>query len=247
MAVNSEDTVHDVMQVCRNGHVVTDRLLSCPESGVGYCERCGAATLDRCGTCGQQLAGTVVVPGLVPLGCSRPPAYCSHCGAPFPWTTRPAVAARPGLGTLDHLLRRLPRVVRQLRSRHGQRPPFCVADEHDLEDLLRALLPMYFDTVRLESRTPSYALTTRTDFLVVPEGEERFLAVTVKRAAPDRDEAALTVQWAEDTTYYQGRRDCHALVGLVHDPEGLLRDPDTLETAWSRSPGDLQVHCVIAS
>lgn len=69
----------------------------------------------------------------------------------------------------------------------------------------------------------------------------------VKRATPDLGEKALAAQWEEDKDYYGKRSVCRALVGLVHDPERLLRDPVTLEIAWSRSQGDLPVHCVIAS
>src|SRR6516164_2076406 len=78
----------DVMQVCRNGHVITDRLHADAESGRNRCERCGAATLDRCLTCGQELPGAVALPGLLPIGGRPIPQYCSTCGAAFPWVTR---------------------------------------------------------------------------------------------------------------------------------------------------------------
>src|ERR1700722_9412525 len=85
----------DVMQVCRNGHVITDRLRGDPESGRSHCDRCGAATLDRCLTCGEQLPGAVEVPGLAPIGAWPTPRYCLVCGAPFPWVRRPHVAPEP--------------------------------------------------------------------------------------------------------------------------------------------------------
>ena len=44
--------IADVMQVCRNGHVITDMLRAHPESGLSHCDRCGAPTLDRCLTYG---------------------------------------------------------------------------------------------------------------------------------------------------------------------------------------------------
>src|SRR5436305_11091551 len=113
----------DVMQVCRNGHVITDRLRGSPDSAAERCDRCGAATLDRCPTCGWVLPGSAPPPGLVPVGRRQPPAYCCVCGAAFPWTRRPTPAP-PALAILETLLRRLPRAVRQLRSRHGTRPPF---------------------------------------------------------------------------------------------------------------------------
>ena len=37
----------DAMQVCRNGHVITDLLRTCPERARTHSDRCGAATMDR--------------------------------------------------------------------------------------------------------------------------------------------------------------------------------------------------------
>src|SRR5262249_17380791 len=133
--------MHNVMQVCHNGHVITDLLTTYPERGLRHCDRCGAPTCDRCRTCGQPIAGAVSVRGLVPAGQLSPPQSCSTCGAAFPWAKRaaPTTALSP-LAILETLLRRLPRVIRQLRVRQGDRPPFRVEDERDLEDLLRAVL-----------------------------------------------------------------------------------------------------------
>jgi hypothetical protein len=245
MSPTLSDCVQDVMLVCRNGHVITDRLHTCPASAATHCDRCGATTLDRCPTCGQALPGAPVVPGLVPVGRPQPPAYCAACGAAFPWTRRPAGGAPTPLAALEALLRRLPRVARQLRWRQGDRPPFRVDDERDLEDLLRALLPLQFDDVRPESRTPAYAAATRTDFLIVSAHTGRSIALTGKLATPDLREAGLTGQWREDVAAYEGRRDCRALVSFVYDPEGLLRDRAALETAWARPQGDLELRGII--
>jgi hypothetical protein len=239
------EPVRDVMLVCRNGHVITDRLRTCPEAETVHCDRCGAVTLDHCPTCGQSVPGAVHLPGLLPVGHPRPPAFCSLCGAAFPWTRRPAAAAPP-LAALESLLRRLPRVIRALRSRHGERPPFRVADLCDLEDLLRAVLPLHFDDVRPVSRTPTYAAATRTDFLLVSSAGGRTLAVTPKWATADLTVNELTGQWDEDVRYHEGQRDCGLLVGFVYDPEGRLHDPAALETALSRPRGDVELRCVIA-
>ena len=204
----------DVMQVCRNGHVITDRLRSSPQSGADRCDRCGAATLSRCSTCAQDIPGSNLVPGLVTLGHRTPPAYCSLCGAQYPWARRPSSHTSQTLATLETLLRRVPRAVRQLRTRHGTRPPFRVEDERDLEDLLRALLPLAFDDVRPECRTPTYAPCTRTDFLILPEQATLFLAVTVKRLASGIGEHLLEQQWQEDVRHYEQRHDCRALIRI---------------------------------
>jgi hypothetical protein len=238
-----DSRLQDVMQVCRNGHVITDLLRAYPDRGLSHCDRCGAATLDRCATCGLEIPGAGHVPGLVPVGRAQPPDFCSGCGASFPWSskTEPEPAPDP-LANLERLLRRLPRVIRQLRSRHGNRPPFQVTDERDLEDLLRALLPIYFDDIRLESRTPSYTHGTRTDFRLKPHG----IALTIKRT-PSRDcEKQLGEQLQEDVTYYEKEHACKTLVGFIHDPEGFLREPEQLELMWSKPQDRLELRCIIA-
>jgi hypothetical protein len=221
------DRTQDVMQVCRNGHVITDQLRSFPERALTHCDRCGATTLERCQTCGQELPGAVAVPGLHPVGVRQPPCYCPTCGAAFPWTLRRRPPKREALTNLEGMLRRLPHVIRQLRSRHGERPPFRVVDELDLEDLVRSLLPLHFDDIRPECRTPRYASCTRTDFVLAPEG----IAVTVKLAQPN-----LVSQVQEDVAYYQRERKCRTLVIFVYDPEGMFREPPHLEAACGEEP-----------
>jgi hypothetical protein len=237
----SAESAQDVMQVCRNGHVITERLRGRPEDGLSRCDRCGAPTLHRCPTCGRELPGARAVAGLEPIGRRAAPPHCPLCGAAFPWTSLRKAPPPGPLTVLDGLLRRLPRAVRELRVRHGQRPAFRVEDEHDLEDLLRALLPLYFDDVRPEGRTPSYAAGTRTDFVLAAEGA----AVTVKRVATADCEAGLVEQLAEDAGYYERRGGVRALVCLAYDPEQRAVDPARLEVACLRDEG-LAVRCVVA-
>ncbi|MGH7173368.1 MAG: hypothetical protein ACRELG_24050 [Gemmataceae bacterium] len=136
------------------------------------------------------------------------------------------------------MLRRLPRVIRQLRARHGDRPPFLVADERDLEDLLRALLPLHFDDIRPECRTPSYAAGTRTDFLLAPES----IALTIKLAKP-----RILEQVPEDAEYYRRERKYRTLVVFIHDPEASLREPCVPPTVRAEDGEEPEVRCVVAS
>jgi hypothetical protein len=232
------DSMQDVMQVCRNGHVITDLLRTSPERALTHCDRCGAVTMDRCQTCGHELPGAFVVPGLQPVGVRPAPHFCAMCGAAFPWTRQRRPPKRESLALLDNLLRRLPRVIRQLRVRHGDRPPFRVADERDLEDLLRALLPLHFDDIRPECRTPSYAAGTRTDFLLAPEG----IALTIKVAQP-----RILDQVPEDATYYRREQKCRTLVIFVYDPEATLREPCVPPAARAEDGAEPEVRCVVAA
>src|SRR5260370_9564014 len=104
-----DSRLQDVMQVCRNGHVITDLLHTYPDRGLSHCDRCGAATLDRCATCGLEIPGAVHVPGLIPVGRSHPPEFYSACGAPFPWSPK------AGLGMPSNSLATLKRLLRRLR------------------------------------------------------------------------------------------------------------------------------------
>lgn len=233
-----EKTEQDVMQVCRNGHVITDLLRTYPERALTHCDRCGATAMDRCPTCGHELPGAIVVPGLQPVGARPAPHYCSMCGAAFPWTRQRRSPRRESLLMLENLLRRLPHVIRQLRNRNGDRPPFRVADERDLEDLLRALLPLHFDDIRPECRTPSYASCTRTDFLLAPEN----IALTIKWAQPRIHE-----EMREDAAYYRCERKCRTLVLFVYDPESSLRESCLALMSQAEEGAKPEVRIVVGS
>ncbi len=232
----------DVLQVCRNGHVITDLLRARPELGRSHCDRCGAATLSACPTCGQPLPGARAVPGLETIGKPRPPSHCEKCGAAFPWAEQARPPEGPALADLVTLLERLPRTIRELRVRHDDRSPFRVEDEKDLEDLLRALLPLRFDDVRPRLRTPSYAAGTRTDFLLAAEE----IVVAVKLAQRGQGEAQLREQVHEDVAHYCRERSCRVLVVLVYDPERLLHRPQLAPLDTSALGSELEVRCVVA-
>ncbi|HEY7153323.1 MAG TPA: DUF2321 domain-containing protein [Gemmataceae bacterium] len=232
------NNMQDVMQVCRRGHVITDLLRSCPERSLTHCDRCGAVTLERCPTCGRELPGALIVPGLQPIGARQPPAYCATCGAAFPWTKQRQRPKTEALAVLENILERLPQVIRQLRVRHGDRPPFRVADEKDLEDLLRSLLPLHFDDIRPECRTPSYAAGTRTDFLLAADR----IAIAIKLAQP-----RILEQLPEDAAYYRRERKCRTLVAFIYDPEASLREPCAPLAASAEDGEEPEVRCVIGS
>lgn len=233
----------DVMQVCRNGHVITDLLRGYPERGLSHCDACGATTIDHCGTCGEAIPGSVYVPGLTPAGVRPPPQFCANCGAPFPWATRPRRPPSQALAALEVMLRRLPRVIRELRWRHGAGAPLLVETERDLEDLLRAMLCLHCDDVQPETRTPRYACGTRTDHLLTKER----IAVCAKLASQQLQSPQIAEQIREDADYYGKQASLRKLIALVYDPEGLLRQPEVLERAWSSEEPNLDVRCVIAS
>ena len=57
-------------------------------------------------------------------------------------------------------------VVRQLSHRYANRTTIEINDEYDVQDLFHALLTLYFDDIRNEEWTPSYAgACARHDFI----------------------------------------------------------------------------------
>ena len=215
----------DLMLICRNGHVITDRLRARPDLRLPRCDVCGADTLDRCPTCAHLFAGAFPVPGFEPVGTRGAPAVCTTCGTTFPWARPEEPATYEPLSRLERLLRRLPRLARELGRR--QRAPLVVRDDRDLDDLLRALLVIEFDDVRPQARTPRYESGNRTMYYL---GEES-IAVVGHLMRVGMDEIEVARRFAEEVAELRRRAECDALVQLVYDPERRLPNPQRLEAA----------------
>jgi hypothetical protein len=99
---------YDTAEICKNGHVITLHYESLPIERKSYCPLCNAATIHECPTCREKIQGCYHVGKrtLTSFNCFEPgqeqysyhtycitqpeqyvlPAYCYHCGKPFPWT-----------------------------------------------------------------------------------------------------------------------------------------------------------------
>jgi hypothetical protein len=84
---------YDVLQVCLNGHKITEMLKSHPENGMDYCPNCGAATISNCKKCHTTIQGYKHMSGVIFPG-SSVPAFCHVCGNAYPWTEARLEAAR---------------------------------------------------------------------------------------------------------------------------------------------------------
>jgi hypothetical protein len=75
--------------ICRRGHVITTNAQSALNAP--RCATCGGETLTNCPSCGNQIRGRYVVPGVIGIGLEyEPPDFCADCGDPFPWASRQA-------------------------------------------------------------------------------------------------------------------------------------------------------------
>jgi len=85
MNYEREAAWYDVMQVCLNGHLITQCAESHPERGQKFCKDCGAKTIDACASCDTKIRGYLHMEGFVDWTVPPVPKYCVNCGAAYPW------------------------------------------------------------------------------------------------------------------------------------------------------------------
>lgn len=147
------------------------------------------------------------------------------------------------VGSVVELCSRFPLVVRQLRHRHANRPTLEVKDEYDVQDLLHGILHLYFDDIRPEEWTPSYAGgSARMDFLLKREQT----VIEVKKTREGLAAREVGDQLLIDIQRYQSHQNCKTLVCLVYDPEHRIANPRGLEDDLSCDKSGIRVQVVIA-
>jgi len=123
---------------------------------------------------------------------------------------------------LNIIFNRFHKVARQLRSRHAGKNTIEIEDEYDVQDLLHSLLHLYFDDIRPEEHTPSYAgSSARVDFLLKSEK----IVIEVKKTRKGLADKEVGNQLIEDIERYRVHPDCEKLVCFVYDPEGRIGNP----------------------
>jgi REase_DpnII-MboI len=136
-----------------------------------------------------------------------------------------AVATVLGIGS------RFRYVERSLLRRHGGRSTIKITDEYDAQDLFRALLKIFFDDVRDEVWTPSYAgKSSRVDF-VLPDFK---LAVELKSTRATLNAASVGDQLIVDRDRYAKETSTNHLMCLVFDYDGNLENPRGMERDLER-------------
>ena len=156
---------------------------------------------------------------------------------------KPAPQPTLPLELVEHMLAKIHQVARQLRSRHAGRPTLEINDEYDIQDLMHGLLRIFFDDIRPEEWTPSYAGgSSRMDFLL----KEERLVIEVKKTRPGLSVREIGDQLIIDIAKYAAHPECDTLVCFVYDPEGLVSNPKGLEHDLSREEPRLLVKVIVA-
>lgn len=144
---------------------------------------------------------------------------------------------------VEFLCRRFSVFARQLGKRDRGRPPIEVQDEYDVQYLLHALLKVYFDDIRAEEWTPSYAGgASRVDFLLKKDD----IVIEAKKTRAALTDRKIGEQLLIDIARYKSHPDCATLLCFVYDPEHRIGNPKGLETDLSgASSDDLTVIVII--
>jgi CheY-like chemotaxis protein len=126
---------------------------------------------------------------------------------------------------IETLLRRLgraPALARALLYRHDDRPTIVIQDEYDFQDLVRALLRMYYEDLREEEWTPSRAgASSRIDFLL----HEDNIALELKMMRKGMRDRVVGEQILIDIGRYAAHPSVRRLVCVIADPHKQLKNP----------------------
>jgi len=145
---------------------------------------------------------------------------------------------------IENLFLRFHSVVRQMsrEQRHDNRPTLDVNDEYDVQDLLHGLLRLFFDDIRDEEWTPSYAgSSTRMDFLLKNE----HVVIEVKMLRKGLGKKRVAEELIIDKAHYREHPDCKTLYCLVYDPHGKIINPKGFEDDLSEKIGDFETRVFI--
>lgn len=146
------------------------------------------------------------------------------------------------LALIEQICREFPNMLVPLGRRQRDRPAFEVNDEYDLQDLLHGVLKLFFEDVRPEEWTPSYAGgSSRMDFLLK---RERIVieAKMTRRGLRDRN---VSDELILDKERYRAHEECEVLVAFVYDPGRFIENPRGLEDDLNQGGDGLTVRVLV--
>jgi hypothetical protein len=143
---------------------------------------------------------------------------------------------------IENICSRFHLVARQLRLRYQERESLSVKDEYDVQDLLHAILLLYFEDIRPEEWTPSYAgKSSRMDFLLKRE----LVVIEAKKTRRGLGAKEVSTQLIEDIERYKSHPDCKSLYCFVYDPDGFIVNPRGVEHDLNRDGNPFPVRVFI--
>lgn len=143
---------------------------------------------------------------------------------------------------IENIFEKFSRVANQLTKRHDGRDTLKITDEYDVQDLLHALLLLYFDTAQDEEYTPSHgAKSTRIDFII----KDIKIAIETKYASEKLKDKKLSDEIILDKGRYFSHPDCEKLFFFVYDENNNIDNPFVIERDLSEKRGNYEVKVFI--
>ena len=135
------------------------------------------------------------------------------------------------------LFQRFHNVAVSLQKRRRKKPPLLIEDEYGVQDLLEAMLKVYFDDVRPEDPTPSMAGGfSFIDFIL----KSQKIGIEAKMAREGHANNEIKKELTLDKDYYRRHTDCIILLCLVYDPDHNIRNPTGFESDLSDNISGLE-------
>lgn len=143
---------------------------------------------------------------------------------------------------VEKLCSRFHLAAKQLKTRHDNRATLDVADEYDVQDLLHGILRIFFDDIRPEEWTPSYAgKSSRMDFLL----KDYRMVIEAKMTRKGLGAKEIGTQLIDDIARYRHHPECNMLVCFVYDPDGYVANPAGLAKDLSTEQNGFKVKVII--
>lgn len=144
---------------------------------------------------------------------------------------------------IERIGRRFDLVARQLKNRYNGRETLIISDEYDVQNLFHSMLKLFFDDVRPEEWTPSYACRcSRMDFLLQPEN----IVIEIKKTRASLKAKEVSDELIIDKERYRTHPKCKTLIAFVYDPDGYIENPRGIENDLGENEGKMMVKVIIA-
>ena len=129
-----------------------------------------------------------------------------------------------------NLCKRFSKVVQYLKKRYADREPLEIKDEHDVQNLFRALLSLYFDDIRPEEPAPSTAgSSSKMDFLLTRER----IGIETKMTRSSLRDRELKEELSIDLKCYSKHPGFDTLIFFVYDTDKFIENPGAFETDFN--------------
>lgn len=128
---------------------------------------------------------------------------------------------------IENILHHFHTFAMQLNRRHDARPGIELRDEHDVQDMLDAVLKINFRDIKREEPVPSsVGASSRIDFLLRDEA----IGIEVKMTREGLRDGKLGNELLMDLARYSAHPACRYVLFFIYDPGHRVRNPTGLRS-----------------